>query len=450
MYINQLCKFLLDAGSFAYNPESAMRKYQKKLGDPFRFQMSPKQSIWVSGTPMATKEIFTAKPEIFGPLAADPIESLMGPKSLLILEGQNHLREKVTMSPAFQGDNMRLYGETMQFFALHEFNHWKSDQAHDIYTAMKHITLNVILSAIFGIQDKELLEIFRKKTMRFLTNYSPSLMFLPILRNRFWYPWQQYINAREEFDNLMLEQIEKCRINPEENRNDILFKFVNATFSDGSQFSNESLLDELKTLLVGGHETSSTALTWALYYIFTNDDIKNKLLSELNSLPEDAGIAQMIKLPYLTAVCQEALRIHPTVPIILRTLKEPFEFRGKALNPGDTIALSLTLLHSNEDTWEHPHLFNPERFLNRTYSQYEFAPFGGGVRRCLGASFALYEIKIILAVTLLNIKLKIKPQKNIFPHLYGMIMKPRKNIWGTVDNAYRQGSIMSAVNPIEG
>ncbi len=173
--------------------------------------------------------------------------------------------------------------------------------------------------------------------------------------------------------------------------------------------------------------------TASLYYIFTHAEIKNKLLSELRTLPEGADIDQLIKLPYLTAVCRESLRIHPIVPIVLRTLNQPFEYRGQALNPGDTIGLSLTLLHSNETRWQEPHLFNPERFLNQHYTQYEFAPFGGGARRCLGAAFALYEMKILLATILLNINLEIKPPKNTLPHLYGMIMKPRKIFWGTVN-----------------
>lgn len=433
MFITQLTKFLFDAGSFAFNPERVMHYYQNKYGDPFCFQMSPKKSIWVSGKPEAMYEIFTAKPDVFGSLEADPIEALLGSRSLLILEGKNHLCEKRVMSPAFHGDNMRLYGEIMRFFTVDEFNKWKPGKQYDIYTSMKHITLNVILSAIFGIKNDELLKKFRKKTMLFLNKYSPSLMLLPILRNPFWYPWKQYINARNEFNQLLLEQIENCRQFPDESRNDILAKFVHIKFPDGTQLSNESLLDELKTLLVGGHETTSTALTWAIYYIFANDDVKNKLLSELHSLPVDASIDHITKLPYLTAVCQEALRIHPVVPIILRTVKQPFEFRGKSLIPGDTIGLSITLLHSNEAIWKQPHIFNPERFINQTFSQYEFAPFGGGVRRCLGAAFALYEIKIMLAVIMLNIKLEIKPKKNISPHLYGMIMKPRKSIYGIIN-----------------
>jgi cytochrome P450 len=430
MLIYQLGKFLLDVSRFTSSPESTMRAYQRKWGDPFSFQIGPKQQVWISGTSAAAQEIFKARPEVFGHLVAAPIEVLLGSRSLLMLEGEDRIREKQFLTPMFHGDNMRSYGDAMCSFTLQEMNTWETNKNYDIHTAMKRITLHVILDAIFGIKEAGLLALFSEKTQRFLNYYSPPLMFLPILRHSFWYPWRRYRKARTDFENVLLESIQKRRQQLDKNDNDILAKLVQFTSPEGHTFDNQSLLDELITLLLGGHETASIALTWALYYTLTQDEIKRKLLLELHSLSNEPTIEEIIKLPYLTAVCKEALRIHPTVPITLRTLKQPFEFQGKQLSPGDTIGLSLTLLHSDASIYREPQLFQPERFLVREYSQYEFAPFSGGARKCLGAAFALYEMRVILATILLNTKLQITSQYKGCPNLYGMTMKPGKVIYG--------------------
>lgn len=427
MILRKFFQFLLHTGQFAYSPEKTMRHYQNKLGDPFYLQLNPQQGIWVSGTPEAAREIFTAKANNYAkPSPADAIETLLGAGSMLLLSGQHHLQEKQCMSPAFHGENMRLYGEIIRSLAQKELNNWQPSKIYDLSAAMKSITLNVIIHTIFGIQNDISLEYVRKTTLRFLDSYTPTLMFLPILRNRFWSPWQRHVTARTEFEEILLKQIEDCRQHPEKQRKDILAKLVGMIFPDGSKLMDNHLLDECKTLFMAGHETSATALTWALYYTLSNSDIKEKLLTEISDLQPSSPIEEIIKLPYLTAVCEEALRIHPIVPIIIRTLNQTLEFRGKQFSPGESIAISTTLLHSNQTVWEQPQLFNPERFINRSYSQYEYAPFGGGFRRCLGAAFALYEMKIILATILLQTKLVIIPIKNMTVRLSGLTMAPKK------------------------
>ena len=427
MLIKKLATFLLHTGQFALNPEKTMLYYQEKRGDPFYFQLNPKNGVWVSGTPAAAQELFSAKINTYARLSpADAIETLLGPGSMILLSGQNHLQEKQCMGPAFHGDRMRLYGETIRTLTQTELMRWQSNNTYDLYAAMKSITLNIIIRTIFGVQESSQLELVRNKTIRFLNSYSLSLMFLPLLRNRFWWPWRRYMIARAEFDQLLLKQIDDCRRYPEKKRKDILASLVNATFPDGSGFRDENLLDECRTLLMAGHETSATALTWALYYCMSNLDIKAKLLTEISTLEPNSPIEDIIKLPYLTAVCEEALRIHPIVPIVIRTLDKAFEFRGMSLKQGNSIALSITLLHSDPTVWEQPELFNPERFIGKSYSQYEYAPFGGGARRCLGAAFALYEMKIVLATLLLGAKLAITPIKNNLPRLHGLTMGPKK------------------------
>lgn len=427
MLIQNLSKFVLHAGQFANNPEKTMIYYQKKLGDPFYFHLNPKQGVWVSGTPAAAQEIFTAKTTMYAkPSPTDAIETLLGPGSMILLCGKHHLQERQCMAPAFHGENMRYYGETIRAIAMTQLNQCRPDKAHDLYATMKNITLNIIICTIFGIQEQNQLELVTKKTLRFLNGYSVSLMFLPILRNRFWLPWRRYVNARNEFDDVLLKQIEDCRQYPDKKRKDVLAKLVSIVFPDGTGFLNQNLLDECRTLLMAGHETSATALTWALYYSLTNPAIKERLLTEVCALKPDSPIEEIIKLPYLTAVCEEAMRIHPIVPIIVRTLNQPFEFRGKLIKPGQTVALSITLLHSNQTIWEQPEIFNPDRFIGKHYSSYEYAPFGGGARRCLGAAFALYEMKIVLATLLLQKRLTIMPVKTNTPRLHGLTMGPHK------------------------
>lgn len=425
--MNNPLKFLYHISTFANNPGKAMQTQQLKQGDPFYLQLEPKDGVWVSGTPEAAKEIFKASPDTFAPFAANPIKTLLGPGSLLLLGGQRHICEKKAMSPVYHGEQMKTYGASIQAAAEEEINNWQDHESINVNNVMQNIAFNVITNTIFGIQEKNRRDACRKMMFLYLKSYTPPLMLMPLLRRNFWAPWRRFKKACSDFDCLLLEEIDDCRQNLHDGRNDMLARLLKLEFDNGEKLSDADLQAELRTMLVS-YDSSANGLTWALYYGLSDPIVKKKLLTEIHSFGNNITIEEIVKLPYLTAVCQEAMRIHPIVPIVIRTLNKPFQFKDRLVEAGGSVGLSVTLLHTRKELWEHPFYFNPDRFIEREYSAYEYAPFGGGTRRCLGAAFALYEMKIILATLLLKASLEINPIKGNHPRLYGLTMGTKKPI----------------------
>jgi len=199
---------------------------------------------------------------------------------------------------------------------------------------------------------------------------------------------------------------------------------------DGNGLSDQDLRDELMTLLVAGHETTATALTWAMYWLHSLPEVKEKLWAELDTVSDPEDPAQFLQLPYLTAVCNETLRIHPVAMLTFpRRVEEPMEMCGYPLEPGMFIMGSIYLLHQREDLYPEPEQFRPERFLERQFSPYEFMPFGGGVRRCVGAALAQYEMKIVLGTMMSQLDLKLVNQRPVQPGRRGVTLGQREPVW---------------------
>jgi cytochrome P450 len=200
------------------------------------------------------------------------------------------------------------------------------------------------------------------------------------------------------------------------------------------------LRDELMTLLVAGHETTATALTWALYWVHRLPEVKAKLLDELSGLGPDPDPAEMFKLPYLTAVCNETLRIYPVALLSFpRRVETPTELMGQPLQPGTILMACIYLLHHRPDLYPNPEQFRPERFLERQYSPYEFMPFGGGSRRCVGAALAQYELKLALGTILLNSQLALTTNQPIKPQRRGITLGPG-NVRLRLENQHPQST----------
>jgi cytochrome P450 len=160
---------------------------------------------------------------------------------------------------------------------------------------------------------------------------------------------------------------------------------------------DDDIVDELITLLFAGHETTAITLAWAMYWLHAKPELLERLNAELAAAGALASTDEIAKLPFLSAIVDETLRIHPIVPLVPRILEQDFELGGWLLPKGSAIGVSVMLLHQNPDTYPNPTEFNPDRFLGKTFSPFEYAPFGGGARRCIGAAFALYEAKLVLA-----------------------------------------------------
>ncbi len=216
-------------------------------------------------------------------------------------------------------------------------------------------------------------------------------------------PWARLVAFRAQLDRLLSEQIEERR-GSGEHGSDVLGLILGATDDEGNLLGDDVLRDQLRTMLAAGHETSSTSLAWALFHIHRDESIRSRVVEELATAATPAEIAT---LPYLGAVIQETLRVHPTVPIVLRRLTAPLTVDGVACSAGDVVGIALPALHFNPEVWSEPKAFIPERFLDAKPSPFQYAPFGGGYRRCIGAAFAHNELAVAIGTIMKTLDLRV-------------------------------------------
>ncbi|MUG96274.1 cytochrome P450 [Scytonema sp. UIC 10036] len=240
-----------------------------------------------------------------------------------------------------------------------------------------------------------------------------------------WSPWGRVLRQIQKIDKLIYALIQERRTESHQNRQDVLSLMMSARDENGEAMSDVELRDELITLLVAGHETTASALTWTFYWIDRLPEVRQKLLAELATLGENPDPTTVTKLPYLSAVCQETLRIHPILMSATpRIVRSPINIMGYDLPEGAVIVPSIYLAHHREEVYPQPKQFRPERFLEKQFSPYEYLPFGGGNRRCIGLAFALYEIKLVLATVLSQFQVSQINKHSLRPVRRGVTMAP--------------------------
>jgi cytochrome P450 len=294
--------------------------------------------------------------------------------------------------------------------------------------------LKIILKVVFGIDEELRFEKLQNlmATWMDLTN-SPlgaSILLFPSLRKDLgaWSPWGKYVRVRQQIDDLLMAEILERRQTIQSSSFDVLSLLMAVEYEDGEPMSDVELKDNLLTLLNAGHETTATAIAWALYWIHQQPEVYEKVLHELHSLdnPDPLKISQ---LPYLTAVCQETLRIYPVVLFTFpRITISSVNLREYHVAAGTYVTPCIYLTHRREDLYPQPEEFQPDRFINRKYSSYEFWPFGAGSRQCIGQVFALFEMKLILATILLNYQLKLEETAPVPPARRGFLLAPQGGV----------------------
>jgi cytochrome P450 len=293
------------------------------------------------------------------------------------------------MLPPFHGERMRNYEEVMAEAARAEVDRWPLGEATAVRPATQRITLEIITRAVFGVQDERR----RERLMATLGHVlewggDPKRMaILAALGPRHAATTRMFREVRRASDELIYEEIRSRRAADDlGEREDVLSMLLQARHEDGSPMTDEELRDELMTLLVAGHETTASALAWAVERLVRHPEA----LARLREEADDGGTE------YADAVCKETLRLRPILSLVVRRLKAPMEIGGRLLPAGVTVAPCIYLVHRRPDVYPEPLAFRPERFLEHPAGTYTWFPFGGGVRRCLGASFALFEMKVVL------------------------------------------------------
>jgi cytochrome P450 len=364
--------------------------YQDRYGDIFRLKIAYEGTWVMLADPDAVKQVFTGDPRVFHAGEGNQIlETFLGPNSILVLDEKPHMSQRKLLLPPFHGARMQGYEQTMSEIAAREIESWPTGTPYQLRPRMQAITLDIILRTVFGVGEGRRLAELREALRDFLDLTTNPRLLLPVLlvgpsRVRKLGPLQRRI---ERVDRLIYQEIAARRAAGDlEERDDILSLLVGARHEDGSPMHDEEMRDELLTLLVAGHETTATSLAWALERLSRHPEKLERLRAEAEAGGED----------YMTATIQETLRLRPVISIVIRRLTEPVEIGGYELPAGVSVTPSVYLVHRNPEIYPEPEAFRPERFLDNPPGTYTWIPFGGGVRRCLGASFAQMEMAIVL------------------------------------------------------
>jgi unspecific monooxygenase len=403
----------------------------QKYGDPFTVKVfgSTNPSVFFSD-PQAIQAVYTASPKQFDSGSANyAFRPVMGSYSVLLLDGERHQRQRRLLAPPFHGERMRAYSQLIIDVTQEVISEWKFGKSFSVRDLVQEITLQIILGAIFGLDKGERFQTLKRLLQELLSSItSPwysTTFFFPFLQKNLgtWSPWGDFLYKRQQIDDLIYAEIGERRKQFNPTRTDILSLMMAACDEQGQPMSDVELRDELVTLLVAGHETTASALAWALYWIHYYPQVGEKLLQELDAV--SAHPDTILRLPYLNAVCSETLRIHPVSIISLpRILKSPMELMGYQFEAGTILVPCIYLAHRRPEQYPEPQKFNPERFLSRKFSPYEYLPFGGGDRRCVGFAFALFEMKIVLATILTQFQLSLATPQVVQPERRGITMSP--------------------------
>lgn len=418
---------LIQTALYLSDPYRFYKRVYASYGDTFKFP-SFNGDVVLTRDPQLAKIIFTLDAADFTVHAVDRLASMVGSHSVLALEGERHKRERKLLNPPFNGARMRSYGAQMQEAALVEARSWRPGQVVEIHQAMQRISLNIITRAVFGIVDPTQGERTRTTATEFMESMSPLVLMLPFLA-RDWFglsPWARMQRARQAFDALLYEQIAARRKQP--GGEDILSLLLSTRYEDGTGMSDEQILSELLTLLIAGHETTALSLSWMFYHLYRHPETLVRLRRELDALGPHAEPEQVAQAPYLDACCHESLRQYPIVSEVFRKLRRPLELGSFLVPAGHTVSVSVIGLHTHPALYPDPDTFRPERFLERKFSPFEFVPFGGGIRRCLGAAFALYEMKQVAYSVLQHCELELATARVIKPVMRGPTMGPKGGV----------------------
>lgn len=332
----------------------------------------------------------------------NPIEPVVGPGSLILLSGEKHRRERSLMMPALHGERSRSYAGIVAAATeaeLRGLNRGCSVGALDLAV---NITLAIAIRVVFGISDTARRQVYTDAVRKLLQANTAALMLVPALR-RDWRghgPWGRLIRLRDDLDALLSVDM-RTRRQADTLTGDMLDVLLSVTDEAGTDRADEELLDQLRTLLAAGHETTATSLAWALHHIYRDKQVLDRLKEELAHVQSPT---EMTTVAYLNAVIQEVLRLHPPVPIVLRRLTEPRVVGGVPCEPGQVVGIALYSLHYDPESWPDPDRFNPERFLGHRPPASEYAPFGGGHRRCIGAAFATMELAVTIGTIITTVE----------------------------------------------
>ncbi|HMI81639.1 MAG TPA: cytochrome P450 [Solirubrobacterales bacterium] len=367
-----------------------LRQGRARFGRMFSLRIAYEGDWVILSDPELVKQVFTGDPRVFHAGEGNQIlRPILGENSVLVLDEKKHIAQRKLLLPPFHGERMQAYGEKMAEIAAREIESWPTGEPCKLRPRMQAITLEIVLETVFGVHGGERMAPLRDALRDFLDLTTNPAALLPVLlvgpeRIKGIPLFRRRI---ERVDRLLAQELTERRAAEDlAERDDVLSMLVAARHEDGSPMSDAEIRDELLTLLVAGHETTATALSWAMERLTRHPEKLGRLRAET----EAGGDA------YLTATIQETLRLRPVIVLVVRKLTEPVELGGYELPAGASVTPCIHLIHRDPQIYPEPDRFLPERFLDNPPGTYTWIPFGGGIRRCLGAAFAQFEMAVVL------------------------------------------------------
>jgi cytochrome P450 len=381
---------IVQLARYARDPLGFLADHQRRYGDIFTVRFPYFGSIVYVAEPGLVKVLFTGDPAVFhaGEANATVLEPALGPNSVLTLDDGPHLRQRKLLLPPFHGERVERYGELITEITRAEMESWPVGEPFAMRPHAQRITLAVIMRAVFGVHDEDRLRRFEGLIDEFARRVGLVASIPPLRRNLGSFsPWAHFVRSREALDAFIYEEIALRRAERgHEERDDVLSLLLGARDEDGEPMNDRELRDEMVTVLGAGHETTATGLAWAIERLTRNPDVLARLRDSLAAGEED----------YLAATVKETLRSRPVLVDVGRKLTAPATIGGYELGAGSFVLAAISALHYREDAFPEPERFRPERFLEGKTDNYAWIPFGGGIRRCIGAAFAEYEMRTIL------------------------------------------------------
>lgn len=391
---------LVQAYKFVTTPTEFLDECAARFGPMFRLRLPNYRDVMVTTHPELVKRLFAMSgDEAHAGEANEPLAPMLGRHSVLLLDGKEHMRHRKLLLPPFHGERMHAFGRAMLELTRASVERWPDGGAFALHPHLQRITLEVIVRTVFGVDEGPRFAKLADTLAEALDIAAWAPLMFPIFQKDLGplSPWGRFLRLRRRATAMMQEEIDRARRAPS-GRTDVLAMLAQARDEAGAPMTDEEIQDELSTLLIAGHETTATALAWCLHHLSLDQPLQARLAAELAACGGDPE--RIARSELAERVVKEALRLRPVVPMVGRVIQAPVSALGYDFPKGTLLACSIYLVHRSPALYPDPGRFDPERFASFRPAPHEYFPFGGGIRRCIGAAFAVYEMKMVLAEVL--------------------------------------------------
>jgi cytochrome P450 len=400
---------------YTYEPLELFNRCQRRYGDTFTLKLPGFGAFVMASSPELIKAIFTGDSEVLhAGKGNEMLEPIVGRNSVLLLDGKEHLRQRRLLMPPLHGERMQAYAELMAEIATKTAARMPVGERFAIHPFMQEVTLQVILRAVFGLTEGAQMSDLAAVLNEYMTPPPAAMIFVPPKMLPYLdlplSPYRAFLRRRGKVDRALREIIRARQASDNRERTDILSMLLEARDEEGRGMTEDELRDELMTMLIAGHETTATALSWTFGFLLGHPEVSERLQAEVDGACDEQGLpdaAALASSEFLDAVIKESLRLRPIVPDVVRYVRSPTQFAGHEIPVGAFLSPCIHLAHRRAESWPDPDRFNPQRFVGAKVDPYAWLPFGGGIRRCLGMAFALYEMKIVLGVILQRARMRL-------------------------------------------